>query len=287
MGLFATLLQRTHKDPQADLRDLVGDYELPTFPAAVMNALGMLRDPDCALASVADELQMDPGMNVRVLRMVNSAAFALQNKVSNLHHAVTLLGRSRLESLVLSCVVSASLPRGDICRGLDLQRFWLVGARRACLARHLGRHLHPTSEAESFTCALLQDIAVPVLARARPEVYPALCEAALADPVPGLAEREHQALGFDHAVVGALMAETWGLPAELCAAVHDHHASDAGAAAQPAVRLAALIDYGIEQDGRAEVIARGREEYGIEAERLEQMLARSDHEAAHISTLLA
>jgi HD-like signal output (HDOD) protein len=287
MGVLGALLKRTRADPRAELRRMVGDYELATFPASVMNALAMLRDPDCALGAVADELQMDPGVTVRVLRMVNSAAFGLVNRVSNLHHGITLLGRSRVESLVLSCAVSGSLPNTNVSPGLTHARFWQVCARRACLARHLARQLHPASEAESFTGALLQDVAVPVLASARADEYPQLLERALEDPATSLVVLEREALGYDHAEVGALIAEVWELPAELQAAIGDHHEDRADSAAEPAVRIAALLGYGETDDGRAAVIERCCGEFGIENERIEEMLEHSDEEAAQVSAQLA
>jgi len=286
LALLATLLRRTGRDPRAALRRIIGDYELPAFPASVMNTLAMLRDPDCALAEIADQLQVDPGMNVRVLRMVNSAAFGLVQKVTNIHHGVTLLGRARLESLVLSCLVSSTLPARDISPGLSQARFWQVCARRACLARALGRHLHPSTEAESFTSALLQDMAVPVLASARPDRYPALIERALADPDRPLQALERAALGFDHAEVGALMVETWGLPAELGRAVAGHHGGEDGPAGEHAVRIAALLGYASGEDGSEAVRRICVERHGIDPERVEEMLATSHQEAARFSALL-
>ena len=68
------------------------------------------------MTHVAYQLEGDPGLNVKVLKTVNSAAFGLSTRVSNLHHAVTLLGRSRLETIVLPQAVNNILPSVDKSR---------------------------------------------------------------------------------------------------------------------------------------------------------------------------
>ena len=59
--------KRKQKDPKQELKALLGDFELHSFPAGVMNVLGMLRDPDSAIKDIADNIQMDPGMNIKIL----------------------------------------------------------------------------------------------------------------------------------------------------------------------------------------------------------------------------
>ena len=89
------LKKRTKKDGQ-ELRDLLNGYQLPSFSAAVINVLGLLREPEASMNDIAKQLEIDPGMHVKVLTTVNSAAFGLSTKVANIPHAASLLGRSRL-----------------------------------------------------------------------------------------------------------------------------------------------------------------------------------------------
>ena len=67
--------------------------------------LAMLRDPESSMTDIAEQLQVDPGMHVKVLKTVNAAAFGLITRVTNLQHAAKLLGRSRLEAIILSHAV--------------------------------------------------------------------------------------------------------------------------------------------------------------------------------------
>ena len=76
---------RRKSDEGATLSDLIGDYELPHFRVSTLEALTMLRDES---ASVAKIVGVDPGLAVRILRLVNSAGFGLRHRVDDVGHAV-------------------------------------------------------------------------------------------------------------------------------------------------------------------------------------------------------
>ncbi len=223
MGILSFLKLRRQGSKEM-IMELLEGYELPSFPAAVMKVLEMLRDPDAALSDIARQVESDPGMHVKALKFVNSAAFGLARKVSNVHHAVTLLGRARLESLILPLAVKECMPSDNlIC--LDAKTFWTTNAKRACLARAIARRLHPATQLEAFTAGLLQDMAIPVLINAKKDDYCVALETWNSDPESDLAQIEKAAFGFDHQTVGGLMAEEWNFPGYLQEAIGQHHIS--------------------------------------------------------------
>ena len=206
-------------DPKAELQQLIGDYELPSFSAAAVSTLGLLRE-DADMAVIAERLMSDPGLSVRILRTVNSAAFGLRQPATNLAYAVTLLGRSRVESLVLAAAVGESLPADS---ELDLVGFWRTSAQRACVAKQIAASVQPAQQMEAFTAGLLQDMAVPVLAASHADRYVELYRRSETEPTLTLRDIELDTLGYDHAQVGAMMAESWELPESLITAIADHH----------------------------------------------------------------
>ena len=127
-------LLKKKQSPQDALRAIIGDYELPTFPATVMEVLRAIRDPEIELEIVAARVEADPGLVVRVLKTVNSAAFGLAREVDTVGHALAMMGRGRLESLVLGLAVKDALPTPTAI-GFERSRFWSTAARRATLAR--------------------------------------------------------------------------------------------------------------------------------------------------------
>jgi HD-like signal output (HDOD) protein len=269
--------KRKQKDPKEELKALLGDYELQSFPAAVMNVLGMLRDPHSEVKDIADQIQMDPGMNIKLLRLVNSAGFGLATKVSNLHHAVTLLGRSRLESVLLTYAVATTIPPKLGC--MDVSRFWLASARRACLAKHIALHLHAATQAESFTAALLQDLAIPLISEKKRQPYKDLLNKWHEDMEADIHVMEQALLGYDHPTIGALVAEGWGLPEYLIHAIAGHHDLSEQSSAEPAVRLVSLVRYFDEDDGTERLLKIAEKDFGIGMNMMEEMISKAFAEA--------
>ncbi len=105
-----SFLRRRQDDPKELLKEALGEFELPTFQPGMMQTLSMLRDPNSPTTKVAALIETNPGLAIRVLRTVNSAAFGLRRSIGGVNQAVTLLGRSGLESIVLAAAVKSALP---------------------------------------------------------------------------------------------------------------------------------------------------------------------------------
>ncbi len=198
------------------------DFDIPSFPTAVIKILGGLRDPEVGVNDLAAELERDPGLHLRVLKMVNSSAFGLSRKVSNIKHAVNLLGRGRLESLVLSVAVKNNLAINKQAAWFDLPGFWKMASKQAAVARILASSLHPTDQSDVFTIGLLQNMAIPVLVNREGERYRKLYQQWQTEEID-LAEQELQLFGIDHPTLGAQMAEHWGFPPSLIVGIGEHH----------------------------------------------------------------
>ena len=215
-------LKRTRDEAQSALDSWIGGYELPQFASSTLETLNVIRNESAGLAEVAESLSVDPGLSVRVLRMVNSAGFGLRHSVDDLAHAIQLLGRADLELLLISNAVGGAL-HDEADSGFDEEAFWRMSAWRAVVARALAARLCPAERCLVFSACLLQEMAVPLLARQRGEPYQALLERARACEAP-LFELERQEIETDHAEVAQAMCQAWELPERLAMAIGAHHA---------------------------------------------------------------
>ena len=273
-----TFLKKQKKNPGQKLRSLLGKFELPSFNTTVMKVLSMLRDPDSSIKDIAGQVQIDPGMHVKTLRAVNAAAFGLASKVSNIQHAVTLLGRSRLESVIISIAVRDALPEIQSPH-LDARRFWETASERACLAGALAGCLHPSTKTESFISALLQDMAIPVIMHANRQRYTVVLEQWFASKESMLDKIEEKALGYDHAVIGALMAEEWNLPEYVVKAIGGHHGENGDGNAEAAVKLVSHLRY-VDEDKVSALREKCMTEYEMDAHRLDEMIQKAFEDAS-------
>ena len=81
--------KRKRIDPKQRLAESLGELDLPSFSAATLNTLRLLRDPTRTAEEIAESIEANPGVVVRLLRMVNSAAYGLAQRVEGVSHAVS------------------------------------------------------------------------------------------------------------------------------------------------------------------------------------------------------
>lgn len=247
-------------DPRKELLQALGEQELPSFPAVIMQALAKLRHPDSAVRDVSDIIASDPGVSVRMLKTVNSAAFALRRKVDSVQQAAVLLGKSQVESLLLSVAVKNALPNEP---DFDTVHFWRTSARRAATARALARLLHPATQAESFSAALLQDMAVPMLFTARKDEYRPVLDHHR-NSAHCLTRLEKPEFGWDHTEVATWMAAEWAFPELLAGAIGGHHSDGTEGPISPAaVKLVSTIRDPVGDEHHDEIIAAVASEFGL------------------------
>jgi hypothetical protein len=121
----------------------------------------------------------------------------------------------------------------------------VAGLAAALFARAFGKLLGLQEAEEAFAAALLQDMAVPLLAKALPLDYAAL----LADRDGGkrrLSDLEQERFGWTHGQAAAEMARTWNLPRQFADLVEQHTCwdslvSESGNPLQAAVTLSSLL----------------------------------------------
>ncbi len=280
-------LFRRKRDPLRELDKILRGAAIPHFPQATMRILGRIRDPDSSMEEVSEALRWEPGLVVRLLATVNSAAFGPAQVIQDVGHAASYLGRAQIEQIVLGMAVRDVLPHGA-APGFVAKRYWLTAARRATLARLLADQLHPTQAAESFTIGLLQDMAVPVLAHARPDDYgPVLC-AWHAHAEPSLEELERSTFGWSHAEVGGMLAHAWKLPAALTDSIAGHHSDDLSDRERlPAVRLVSVLRETEHQYGIDALLDVAHSEYGLAPEQVARSLKSANEIANELAHDLA
>lgn len=286
--MLARLFKRRLADPATLLKSALGEFELPTFQTQTMMTLKLLRDPDAGWMALGRSIEANPGLVAKTLRTVNSASFGLRQQISSVTHAVGLLGRARLESLVLAFVVAGKLPtRAANAAGLDVPRFWRAASLRASVARSLAELIEPQAQSEAFVGGLLQDMAVPLLAAAQGKRYQPVveCWQETAESLEGLEQSE---FGWDHSDVGSCIADKWEFPAALRAAIEDHHDGAESAGPPRSTQLVSLLEgHGETEDsGLDELIAAARQTHPVCPDRLVRSVRDGVEKADELTKLL-
>ncbi|OGS73075.1 MAG: phosphohydrolase, partial [Gallionellales bacterium GWA2_60_142] len=183
----------------------------------------LIDDPDSSMADIAKAVSQDPSFTVRLLRVANSSFYGFSSSIDTVDKAVSVIGTSRIRSLALSMSVASSfagLPNDLV----SMDNFWRHSLYCAVIARILARRAGKCDPEAVFTAGLLHDIGELVIFNRLPEQAKDALLRVLdsVDDLP-IHEAERQAMGFDHAQVGAELARQWNLPSLLQECIGFHH----------------------------------------------------------------
>lgn len=231
--------------PSLDLKRVFAGAQLPALPQSAIRLLELSQNPNNGPAEFAVPIECDPGLTGQVLRFVNSSYFGFAREVSSVRLAITLAGIRTIKNFALWSAVFSLMPNPR-CGPFDLKALWQDSLRRALLARAIGKALGMAEAEEPFAAALLQDMAIPLLAKEAPEAYVRLLETRQQTHAR-LSDLERQAFGWTHAEASGLLARQWNLPESFAVLIENHLEVDywiAQASTDPgsaAVALSALL----------------------------------------------
>jgi HD-like signal output (HDOD) protein len=196
---------------------LAGRIQLPMVPRVVQRVLAVSRDPEASFSEVTREIEQDPVLASRVLRLANSSFFGGRRSLSTIDDAVTTIGIASLQTLLIASGAMAAFV--DV-PAVSLRQFWTVSVVSASAARRIAVRLGVDPE-QAYCAALLQGVGHLILC----QCHPRQAVAAL----PGyrllwgseLAVVEQQAFGVSHPAISAIWVGRLGLPTEVVEAVRD------------------------------------------------------------------
>ena len=223
------------------LEKILASAQLPALPQSAIRLLEVSQDPKNGPEEFALPIETDPGLTGQVLRFVNSSYFGFSREISSVRLALTLVGIRTIKNFALWSAVFSLMPNPK-CGPFPLKCLWQDSLRRALFARSMSKLLGLQEAEEAFSAALLQDMAVPVLAKEKPQIYQQLLATRQRDQVR-LTLLEREAFGWTHAQAGAMMARNWNLPEQFATLIEAHQELEqwlAGPTTQPAKTAVAL-----------------------------------------------
>jgi HD-like signal output (HDOD) protein len=206
--------------PSLALKELLHTAQLPALPQSAIRLLELSQNPDNGPAEFAVPIESDPGLTGQVLKFVNSSYFGFSREISSVKLAITLVGIRTIKNFALWSAVFSLMPNPK-CGPFDLKSLWQDSLRRGIFARAFGKLLGQKETEELFAASLLQDMAVPLLAKEQPVRYLKLLEART-DGESRLSDLERAEFGWTHAEAAGYMARHWSLPEEFAKLIESH-----------------------------------------------------------------
>lgn len=247
---------RSQLEAQSSLAAAVGSaLGLKPFPAVASRAMQLLSDPDVDFKAVEKVVGQDPALTTQLMRTANAAVFATTKSADTIHQAVMRLGSRQVYNLVAGLAAMGMFRdlRGlgayvrDHCAGV-------AGVSRA-LADSWGLQ---DGTRDLFLAALLHDVGKLLSLQVGEIDYHRFGREVISAP-DAVHVKEREAVGYDHAVLGAHVLSGWRMPEIVVQAVALHH--QPGRAYErdaqlglnvTLIRLANRIDYKLQRNEPAD-----------------------------------
>ena len=191
---------------------------LPQFPDNIVHLQKLINDPDSEITEIARRIATDPSLTADLLKTVNSAQFMLPNKVDNIADAVKMVGLRGLKNLLYSYGTE------KILNFPEKKELWEHAHRTAYYSYNLARNRRLKKDIidDAYIGGILHDMGKIVFSTVHPMLIERIQEFSADKEIPtGLFER--LTAGYNHAEVGAKIAEKWNFPLSLVKAIQHHH----------------------------------------------------------------
>lgn len=200
-------------------------HEISSLPHIAMRVMEVVGNPNSAASDLKAVVETDPSLTARLLRTVNSAAYALRTQVTNVQRAISLIGFNETRNLAVTASIADIFKRSEPIGSYNRPGLWKHMVCVGLTARMISARCGMADFEEAFLAGLLHDFGVILIDQyLHPQFVEMLQEA---DTNATLEDSERAKLGFDHTLLGLRMAEKWRFPPCTRSVIRYHHNSEA------------------------------------------------------------
>ncbi len=199
--------------------------EVSTLPHVAVRVMETANDERSGASELKAVLEADASLSARVLRAVNSSAYALRTKVTNLQTAIAYLGFKQVRNLAITASVSDIFKREDAIGEYRRHALWKHLVAVGICARLIALRRRLAEFEDAFLAGLLHDLGIILIDQHLHAPFRDVIKAV--QPGIPLCDTERSVLGFDHTLLGEHIAEKWRFPPAVTASVRHHHGSHA------------------------------------------------------------
>ena len=129
---------------------IVVGHRAPANRMTIINLLAQLQDPNVQIEKLEELISQDLALSYRLLKYINSAAFAMQREVNSIHHAIVMLGLNTIRNLANLMLMSKIDDKPH-----DLLIMAIIRAR---MCEELAEHIDKKMKNTFFTAGLFSAI---------------------------------------------------------------------------------------------------------------------------------
>ncbi len=196
--------------------------DIPPLPEIWYRIQTILNAPDASPSDLAAEVEQDPVIAARVLKVCNSAAYAAPGAkpVTSVALALTRLGMDRAHDLILQAVIPDFGDRKE--SDSEIHRIWFHSQAISLIARTLAGYSHVLEGRAASLFGMFHDIGKLVILHLEDGEKLGELRDAVASGTPPL-KAEWDILGYTHIDAGMMLGLHWRLPRSIHRFIYYHH----------------------------------------------------------------
>lgn len=213
-------IDQIKKSARSVLKDDIKHLHL--IPSVAIKLLNVTNDDNAKIEDLSLIIETEPVLAAKILNQVNSAAYALPNRITSIKRAVNILGFSTVRQLALNLLFYNKLTQQNSKQSFDLLFFWQHCLYVASLSKRIAVALKYPEPDLVYTGGLLHDIGKVVMENYGRVTYSDFINST-SKSLHSTIEEERRFFGITHAEIGHVFCLEWQLPTSIMAIVAYHH----------------------------------------------------------------
>lgn len=216
-------MQSISKD---DVNRLSQNIVIPPRPELLNELHQLAINKDANHQDFVKLIAKDLGLSACVIKTANSPAFLGRGQVTNISHAISVLGQKNIRQIATAFILRQSTQsQATQSIVVALEHFWEWSNRVAMISALVSQHVGACNAEDMYCFGLFRDCGIPILLMRFPS-YGRTLELAHQASDSQFLKIEEEFHQCHHATIGYLVARAWLFPDEICEAILQHHEED-------------------------------------------------------------
>ena len=254
--------------------------EIKASRPTALKVLLLADDPEADARRLSEAIDLDPILTAQIMRLANSAAYGMSQRVGSTQHAVSLVGFDAVRAV--SALLASGLRNHRVAAP---DGFWEHSAATAAACSVVASRFG-VPKGQAFSLGLLHDLGAALLHSVDPAAYrPLVGQCSDTASQCGLELLE---FGMSHEQAAARILGQWNFPLEMVEAIASHHDVSAAISPHAQVLIAgdALAHLVIQPSGLSEGDPSHLESVGISLDAVPKLAELTSEYAAEVFAAL-
>jgi putative nucleotidyltransferase with HDIG domain len=204
------------------IQDIIEEVHLEAFPQAANEILTLLNDENVSIYNLSKIVSHDSYIAATLIRLANSPFYGVKNKVTDLMHAISIIGLDSVKRLVLTISARSIFKDYDFIDKLLWEH--MIGV--ATVSQTISFKFNLFNENISYVAGLLHDIGKTVMYKSKKINYETVIEKINSNDNLLSIELEKEFFGFSHCDVAKELLNSWNFDNLIVEAIYSHHSKE-------------------------------------------------------------